>query len=390
MFVKKTLLILGAGASIPYGYPSGLELVKKIIDAIDNDEIYFPLKNGDNYEFNLEKFSQNNNYGIEAISNDIKEFPDYFNYVRDITIIRPPGSSCKYIKINLHQIIELEQLRNVLTQHAPISIDNFLRVNPSFRAAGKLMITYCLLKCEDPNKFEINNNDNWYPYLLNDILHTCADRPENISKNNLEIVSFNYDVSLDRYLFDKLSNTEILTNYDPAKSYLEQFNIQHIYGSLYDAKQQQSYGKYFSDEDSSKNNPEEKVIKKLKRFNASFNLQDNISVMYEERLGNNKFKESLMRNEEIIIIGFGFDRTNLDILGFPKKLLEYNDIFPRKTIKYLNYKGKMTALDFEFEEIKQKCEGRSIGGIPQKVKIVKSHAESIKDAYSYDFKSSLI
>ena len=35
MITKKTVLILGAGASVPYGFPTGKELVRKICASID-------------------------------------------------------------------------------------------------------------------------------------------------------------------------------------------------------------------------------------------------------------------------------------------------------------------------------------------------------------------
>ncbi len=42
MFKKETVFILGAGASKPYGYPLGSDLIKEIIANIDNDCIYIP------------------------------------------------------------------------------------------------------------------------------------------------------------------------------------------------------------------------------------------------------------------------------------------------------------------------------------------------------------
>ncbi|HAT1820926.1 TPA: hypothetical protein I8Z14_001445 [Legionella pneumophila] len=60
MFSKNTLFILGAGASLPYGYPTGLNLVKEIINNIDKDEIFFPLRQSEPFaNFNLEKFTNN-------------------------------------------------------------------------------------------------------------------------------------------------------------------------------------------------------------------------------------------------------------------------------------------------------------------------------------------
>lgn len=45
MFHKKTVLILGAGASKPYGYPIGRELISGIIEIIENDKIFRPNSN---------------------------------------------------------------------------------------------------------------------------------------------------------------------------------------------------------------------------------------------------------------------------------------------------------------------------------------------------------
>lgn len=60
MFSKSTLFILGAGASLPYGYPTGLNLVKEIINNIDKDEIFFPLRHSEPFaNLNLEKFTNN-------------------------------------------------------------------------------------------------------------------------------------------------------------------------------------------------------------------------------------------------------------------------------------------------------------------------------------------
>src|SRR5579863_1391995 len=42
MFEKQTLLVLGAGASRPYGFPLGDGLIKEIISSIRNDIVLFP------------------------------------------------------------------------------------------------------------------------------------------------------------------------------------------------------------------------------------------------------------------------------------------------------------------------------------------------------------
>ncbi len=79
------------------------------------------------------------------------------------------------------------------------------------------MIVYCLLKCEDTSKFQFknktnsegDNHDNWYRYLLNDIISGCENNPSNINNNKLKIVTFNYDMSLDFYLYEKIQSIEV-------------------------------------------------------------------------------------------------------------------------------------------------------------------------------------
>ena len=65
MFNTKTTLILGAGASIPYGYPSGAELIKKIIENIEDDDIYIPT------------FV---NVDTDSFVNDIQQWPTAFKH----------------------------------------------------------------------------------------------------------------------------------------------------------------------------------------------------------------------------------------------------------------------------------------------------------------------
>ena len=46
MFRNKTVFVLGAGASKPYGYPIGRELIDDIIDNIERDKIFLPQRHG--------------------------------------------------------------------------------------------------------------------------------------------------------------------------------------------------------------------------------------------------------------------------------------------------------------------------------------------------------
>lgn len=117
----------------------------------------------------------------------------------------------------------------------PVSIDAFLRDNNSLEKAGKIMIIYSLLKKEDRSFFGMREkSDNWYSLLFNDILSGCV-KPDDISKNKLNIITFNYDLSLECALHQKIKNTEFLKENDVCNNYITELEskIKHVYGGLY-------------------------------------------------------------------------------------------------------------------------------------------------------------
>ena len=72
------------------------------------------------------------------------------------------------------------------------------------------------------------------------------------------------------------------------------------------------------------------------------------------------------------------------MLGIPSCLKKFNQIFPGKTVRFLNYRGKMKSLSLEFERLEKECiKGKLL------TKIISSSADSISDAYINDFKKYL-
>lgn len=392
MFPKKTLFILGSGASLPYGYPIGVNLVSEIIKNIDSDQIYFPV----DY-----RQTQNGrrNFSLESYTSLTKQYPiittinDNISVNNHLTkkIIQVDNRGFYFEEIKLSEIDDLARLRDALDQFSPTSIDIFLRDNPSYAKAGKLMIIYSLLKLE--NLFDFNHSangksndmdDNWYPFLLNDILYGCADNPENIKNMNVNFLTFNYDGSLDYFIISRLSKIEILKNAFPDLSYLNNVNIHHIYGSIH-GDNPIVYGEYFH-----KNKVKNTALLNAKRFDKSLNCIDNIKTIFDERKERDIAAKYIQEAEEIIIIGFGFDRTNLDVLGFPNSVnsnKNFQEFLSGKTVRYMNYNGEMTNIDNEFEIISSHCVSNNRG---QFAKITRSCATKIKNAYFRDFKPSLL
>lgn len=180
MIEKKTVLVLGAGASQYYGYPSGRELVRIILHFL----------NKSNVENWIERLI--NEYGI--INRDY-----------------------------------ISSFSNELFNSGIMSIDEFLEYRPEFIKIGKLLIALALIPYEDNSRlFDLNKRDqSWYEYLLNKLRS-----PKTEFKNNsLSIITFNYDRSLEQYFFTALKSTYGIEDAECAEI-VKSIPIIHVYGIL--------------------------------------------------------------------------------------------------------------------------------------------------------------
>ncbi len=178
MFTSETTFILGAGASNPYGYPTGKALIEQIIDCIHHDEIYI-LSKQKTYVPSKEVFEATDFKLIEDLKEqhlyqsyqEIINNPSLHNfdwkgqyftcYIKntDEKIIYVDEDSKKpfrFYKVKLSYFKHFVEFLNYLLEFDPNSIDSFLRDHPQFSEAGKLMICYILLKKENINMFRKN------------------------------------------------------------------------------------------------------------------------------------------------------------------------------------------------------------------------------------------
>lgn len=177
-----TLLILGAGASEPYDYPLGLELR----DRINEDLIAF-IKNDYDHHWAED---------LEISRNLITKFTQYFD------------SSMSY------------------------SIDSFLEhQDEDFVEIGKLAIVNQITKSESAEKLfhEAKRDDDWYRYLINKLTNNTPF--DSIKDNKLEIITFNYDRSLEMALITALA-AFYATDYKESSFLIKNFPILHMYGQL--------------------------------------------------------------------------------------------------------------------------------------------------------------
>lgn len=194
MINRRTVLVVGAGASESYGYPLGSVLIHKICDKLLPDDDY-PLRQKDRVESH-----DANMWGVlRNLGNDEKTIMAFVNS---------------------------------LWQVSSQSIDSFLQKRDKFLDVGRAAIAYVLMGCEDPRRLH-RGDDNWYEYMFNCMSNGCDDEEKFDSNNQrLIIITFNYDLSLEEFLFRNLIATYGLTRDAAAMNPSIRHRIIHMHGTL--------------------------------------------------------------------------------------------------------------------------------------------------------------
>jgi hypothetical protein len=178
MILKPTVLILGAGASQPYSYPLGGELVRQILNETNPDG------------------------GLLA-------------------------------RVLQHRV-GLRGFRERLGGSGASSIDDFLEANTGFEELGKLCTAGALTICGPGRNNQPPPNSDWYSYLWGR-LHQGAATPSDFERNQLKIVTYNYEMSFERYLSRFLRNLypDLGEPEDAANKFLERVvPTIHLHGTL--------------------------------------------------------------------------------------------------------------------------------------------------------------
>jgi hypothetical protein len=174
MIGKQTTLILGAGASAPFEFPTGYELLRRVMEWA------------------------NINIG--------RTNPDLFSGFNKT---------------------EIDEFREALRRSGKTSVDSFLEHRPEFIPVGKLAMAMTLIQCEhEPHLFK-RDGKSWYEYLSNQLNAPFED----FGQNRLRILTFNYDRSLEHFLFTALKNSSGKSE-DECAGKLNTIPIIHLHGDL--------------------------------------------------------------------------------------------------------------------------------------------------------------
>lgn len=245
MISVPTVLILGAGASVHLGYPLGATLVANLCKLRGTGELQ----------------------GLPQ------------NWTEE----------------------EAKSFLTRLSRSGHYSIDAFLESTPEQTDLGKYLITRELKRHENVDRLFPPNNSGWYQYLFNQLLDNGD--AVGFSKSLLDVVTFNYDRSLEAYLHEALMARFEMSDVD-AQSLLSDIEIVHVHGAI-GHYPDVSYG------------PETDGAKLVE-------ISRNIRIIHEvedqgEGFCNPEFKVAhrlLTKAERIFFLGFGFHPDNIRRLGF--------------------------------------------------------------------------
>ena len=180
MITTPTVLVLGAGASCPYGFPTAEGLRQLICEQF------------------VSAGSRASKFLSSANPEGLKYTPEEFSNFRDAFL-----------------------------KSGQPSVDAFSHRRPEFLGVGKLAIAFCLMPFEREEKLYHPDGKDWYQYLSVKLNSSF----EEFGENQLSIITFNYDRSVERYLLNSLMNLHGKTLDECVKA-LAQIPILHVYGQL--------------------------------------------------------------------------------------------------------------------------------------------------------------
>ncbi len=251
MIKHKTVLVLGAGASLPYNFPTTEDLRLKILSLAKN----FTLR--DSTELDVE-------------INQVVEFFNSFYY------------------------------------SGTYSIDEFLGKREEFTKIGKLLIAKSLLAYENAqNLFSFQSSRDWYKILVQSLTEDVS--LDHLAINNsLTIITFNYDRSLEQYLFLALKN-QFGAEENEVAQHLSKLNIIHLHGQLGYLPWQSIEGADKKVEYMNGLDPE--------RIKEAAN---GIKIIYETDFKLHEFERAISAieyAETVLFLGFGYHPLNLKRLS---------------------------------------------------------------------------
>lgn len=266
--------IIGAGASIGFGFPSGNKLVDDILDLLSQHR-------SDLHKPDTDRMFVYDNFFLD----------NFFT-----------------TKANRNKLMDMNA---AIISSRPTSIDLFLASNLEFGEVGRGTIAYIISKYENRYRdyyrsrlaeFDwIHTDGGW----VRDFFGNWQSRNATFSKDaKINLIIFNYDRCIEWLIIQMLMHFNPGTDFDQACSkFYNRFDVHHVYGSI---------GEY----DTRK--PDHFEFGTLLQTKESLRMQsDKLLLMYDRTKDTHftKVRELVTESDAIVFSGFGYDNLNMSRLG---------------------------------------------------------------------------
>ena len=253
MITKRTVLVLGAGASAPYGYPTGRDLKDRVMDDLSDPG-----------------------------SPKVKEL---FGNSRDLA--KAVSDFAKALEVSDAD-----------------SVDAFLEDNKEDDEIGKRAIAQALGNCEKAKPLA----GDWYAWLFNRMKDDC--RFEQFGDNRLTVITFNYDRSWEQYLYTKFTAWHYQERHDATVDQLNLLPVIHVHGCLGRLRWQEGndepidYGAYKSSGGRARRFVISKMARGIEIIHGAGETSDKLKLA----------RQALREAKRVYFIGFGYGRNNVERL----------------------------------------------------------------------------
>jgi hypothetical protein len=187
----KSVFVLGAGASAPFGFPTGVQLTNNVVTIV----------------------KERSSHAYDLLTNSGLSFSP----------------------------TELNMFGDALYYSGKNSVDAFLEYREDFLIVGKALMVVALIPFEVPETIMRYDQGNWLRYMFNQL---NADFDQ-FSDDEIAFVTFNYDRTVEWFLATCLANSFSKT-IEECKSVLEAIPIVHLHGRLgylpWESKRGRPYG----------------------------------------------------------------------------------------------------------------------------------------------------
>jgi hypothetical protein len=282
MFRAKTVLVVGAGASVEVGLPMGSELLKDIVKLTDIRFHFHQQISGDVQIYNALKLLLNEGTAVDKLNEHLRVGWQLGKSARQALSIDNVIDALEDSKVEL--ISKLGIIRAILKAEAGSDF---------FKSVDNVPETLNLSSFDDT----------WYSSLTKLLTENVRKSEVNKIFNNLEIINFNYDRCLEYYLPISLASYYGMSP-DAIREIMQELTIHRPYGAAGRLPWQKDNRPSVGFGQSSPQNLAN-VVQQIRTFTERVEEGEELAAM----------RGAIGKADRVLFLGFAFHRQNVELLS---------------------------------------------------------------------------